>query len=88
MQHRRARGMGGTWRDDTNSPANLVILCGSGTTLCHGTVESQRSKAYELGLLIRQTATPSQVPVQHAVHGLCWLTDDGDWVQERPVMSA
>lgn len=80
--------MGGTWREDTNSPANLVILCGTGTESCHGWVETNRAEAYRLGLLVKQNAAPSQVSIQHAVHGLCWLTDDGDWVQEQPVMSA
>jgi len=51
-------------------------------------VESHRSEAYELGLLVRQNNMPSQVPIQHAVHGLCWLTDDGEAVYEVPVMSA
>lgn len=89
IHHRRPRGMGGAWRrEDTNSPANLVILCGTGTGSCHGWVESNRFKAYELGLLVRQNVTPSQIPIQHAVHGLGWLTDDGEFVRERPVMSA
>jgi hypothetical protein len=88
VHHRRPRAMGGSWREDTNSPANFVILCGSGTTGCHGWVESHRSEAYELGLLVRQNNMPSQVPIQHAVHGLCWLTDDGEAVYEVPVMSA
>jgi hypothetical protein len=81
--------MGGAWhREDTNSPANLVILCGTGTGSCHGWVESNRSKAYELGLLVRQNAAPSQVPIHHAVHGLCWLTDDGEAVTEPPMEAA
>lgn len=88
VHHRRPRGMGGTWRDDTNSPANLVLLCGTGNQQCHGWVESHRIEAFGLGLLVRQVATPSQVPIQHAVHGLGWLTDDGEFVHQRPVMSA
>jgi hypothetical protein len=88
IHHRRPRGMGGTRRDDTNSPANCVILCGDGVTLCHATVESRRSVAYELGLLVRQNRTPSQVPIHHAVHGICWLTDDGEAVTEPPMEAA
>jgi hypothetical protein len=80
--------MGGTWRDDTNSPANLVILCGTGTEKCHGFVEANRFQALGLGLLVRQHMTPSQMPLEHAVHGSGWLTDDGEFVTERPVMSA
>ena len=36
IQHRKARGMGGTNDPSINSPANLIVLCGSGTTGCHG----------------------------------------------------
>jgi hypothetical protein len=88
VHHRRPRGMGGTRWDEINSPANLVILCGSGATLCHSTVESRRSVAFDLGLLVRQNAAPSQVPIHHAVHGICWLTDDGEAVTEPPMEAA
>jgi hypothetical protein len=88
LHHRRRRGQGGDRRPDTNSPANLVILCGTGTTKCHGWVESNRTAAKELGLLVHWNSSPSQAPIQHAVHGLCWLTDDGEAVYEVPVMSA
>lgn len=88
IHHRLPRGMGGTRRDDVNSPANLVILCGTGASGCHGIVESQRGTAYDLGFLVRMNGVPSQVPIQHAVHGLVWLTDDGEAVREVPVMSA
>ena len=89
IHHRRPRGMGGSWnREDTNSPANLVILCGTGTSSCHGWVEHNRADAHRLGLLVSQQKEPSQVAIQHAVHGLVWLTDDGEAVREVPVMSA
>lgn len=39
-QHRVARGMGGTRWPGIHLPANLLTLCGSGTTGCHGWVES------------------------------------------------
>lgn len=38
-QHRVARGMGGTRWPGINLPSNLLTLCGSGTTGCHGWVE-------------------------------------------------
>lgn len=88
IHHRTRRGMGGTRADYINWPSNLVILCGTGTTECHGWVESNRTKAKDLGLLVHWNHIPSQRPIQHAVHGLCWLTDDGEAVFEQPVMSA
>lgn len=44
--------MGGTTDPAINDPRNLVTLCGSGTTGCHGWVESQRDRARQLGWLI------------------------------------
>lgn len=78
LQHRRPRGMGGTRRDDTNSPANLLTVCGSGTTGCHGQMESHRAEALENGWLITQDQDPAAVPVLVG-HGSRWvlLTHDG-----------
>lgn len=62
FHHRRPRGMGGTTRPDANSPANLLLLCGTGTTGCHGRVEANRAAAHQLGWLLHQTEDPTQVP--------------------------
>ena len=62
FHHRRPRGMGGTRRPDTNSPANLLLLCGTGTTGCHSRVEENRAAAHQLGWLLHQTEDPTQVP--------------------------
>lgn len=62
LHHRRPRGMGGTRRADTNSPANLLLLCGTGTTGCHSRVEASRAAAHQLGWLLHQTEDPAQVP--------------------------
>ena len=69
IQHRRARGAGGTRRVDTNSPAALIVLCGSATTGCHQHVESFRAEAREFGWAVRQSDDPAVMPVLHAVHG-------------------
>jgi 5-methylcytosine-specific restriction protein A len=84
VQHRRPRGRGGSRRPDTNLPSNLILLHGNGTTSCHGLVESRRTVAYDLGFLVRYTDSPSQVAIHHAVHGWCFLTDDGEVVTELP----
>lgn len=59
IHHRRPRGMGGSRLTDTNQPQNLLTLCGSGTTGCHGRVESNRAWAIEHGLLVRQGDDPT-----------------------------
>ena len=83
LQHRRARGMGGTRRADANSPANLVLVCGSGTTLCHGWVEAHPGEAERRGFRLRQWADPVEVPVLWA--GGVWvrLGHDGSWEAPR-----
>lgn len=63
IHHRRRRGMGGDPRPDTDLPANLVAVCGSGTTGCHGWIESNRDAARALGLLVRADRMPCLVPV-------------------------
>lgn len=63
FHHRQPRQMGGTRRADINSPANLLLLCGTGTTGCHGHIESNRTEAYRNGWLVRASADPAEVPV-------------------------
>lgn len=74
LQHRRARGMGGTRRRDANSPANLVTVCGSATTGCHGWVEAHPAEAERRGFRLRQWADPADVPVMYA--GGAWFRLD------------
>ena len=63
VHHRKPRGMGGTRDPQANSPANLVLLCGSGTFGCHGEVESNRAKAYMDGWLVRRADDPELIPL-------------------------
>lgn len=86
LHHRRAAGMGGDRRPETHAPGNLVLLHGSGVTDCHGRVESNRTEAKDRGWLIPKNATqpPCTFPIDHAVHGRVWLTDDGLVLREAP----
>jgi hypothetical protein len=77
--HRRPRRIGGDPRPETNGPANLVILHGSGTTGCHGAVESMRTQSEELGWLLHAEYIPAEHPIQHALHGWVLLDDAGGW---------
>lgn len=52
IHHRFPRRMGGTKNPLSNDLRNLVTLCGSGTTGCHGWVESHRAEAVSQGWLI------------------------------------
>lgn len=85
VHHRRPRGMGGDRRPETNLPSNLLLLCGSGTTGCHEWVESNRSHATDIGLLIPKMSQqlPAEIPVA-LLMGTVWLTDDGGYEYGPP----
>lgn len=70
--------MGGSPLPWVNLAANLIVLCGSGVTGCHGWVESNRDKAYEQGWLIRRHGSllPEQVDIENGRH-LIRLHNDG-----------
>lgn len=53
IHHRKPRGMGGSRDPRINDLRNLVTLCGSGTTGCHGHIEANRAEAYADGWLLR-----------------------------------
>lgn len=66
LQHRRARAAGG--RGDgygVNFPENLISLCGSGTTGCHGWITAHPKLSDEFGWSVSTNATaygPEDVP--------------------------
>ncbi|MBC9819455.1 HNH endonuclease [Nocardia farcinica] len=66
IHHRRKRSQGGTW-----DASNLLALCGSGTTACHGWVEANPRAAHMLGFWLRHGEQSATTPV--------WLW--GRWVQ-------
>jgi hypothetical protein len=80
LHHRCPRSMGGTKREWVNLPGNLVLLHGSGTTGCHGKVESKRLWATDAGFLVSANGTEvsAEVAIVHAVHGICFLDDLGN----------
>lgn len=77
--HRKPRRMGGANRADANRLSNIVTLCGSGTTGCHGWVEQYRDMARDGGWLLYDIDNPEEHPV-HTWYGLRYLMDDGQLV--------
>jgi hypothetical protein len=55
--------MGGTRHASVNQPQNLVTLCGSGTTGCHGQVEANPAWAKAHGWSVAWWDNPATVPV-------------------------
>ena len=85
IHHRRPRKMGGTRDETINRCDNLVTLCGTGTTGCHGWVESHRAAAYALGLLVHSHHFSWAVPI--ITHrGPRELTRDGQSIPtDKPI---
>ncbi len=75
VHHRRPRMMGGSKNADLHKTANLIALCGSGTTGCHGWVESHRMEARTYGFLIHKVESASKIPFRD-IHGNWWLIDN------------
>lgn len=77
MHHRRKHG-----RDWT--PSNVLHVCGSGTTGCHGWIEHHPDLARELGLWVDSTGDPAATPATLWPETLWrdrWLLDElGDYL--------
>lgn len=66
LQHRMARGMGGrrgAIAEVLNEAPNLITLCGTGTTGCHGWIEAHPAEAMRTGFRVPSWADPATVPV-------------------------
>lgn len=75
IHHRRPRAAGGSRRPDTNSSANLLLLCPP----CHESVESRRAEALECGWLVPQACDPASVAVLILRDRWRYLTDAGTY---------
>lgn len=75
IHHRTPRGMGGTRAPSINEAPNLLLLCGSGTTGCHGWVEGHRDDARRDGFLVASWEAPETVPFRDLA-GDWWLLPD------------
>jgi hypothetical protein len=84
LQHRIARGMGGTDDPAINRAGNGIVLCGSGTTGCHGWVEAHPVEAARAGWSVESWADPTSVPVK-TPNGWLMLNDRGySWPVPEP----
>lgn len=77
--HRMPRGTGGVGRKDgelarmISDVTNCLILCGSGTTGCHGWFESRRAIAEDYGYIVRRGINPpAGIRIKRA-DGTWWL---------------
>lgn len=82
IHHRQPRGMGGSRAADKNQPQNLLLLCGSGTTGCHGWIESHRAKAISDGFIVPSWADPAAVSVFIGQRWARFLTPEGTYAED------
>jgi hypothetical protein len=77
--HRLKRSQGGDW-----VPQNIVLVCGSGTTGCHGWIEHNPDRAGRDGWHVRPWEDPEDIPIK--LHRSEWyvLTPDGEAVDSEP----
>lgn len=76
-------------RDGGHTPENLILLCGSGTTGCHGWVHANPRAAQVFGYIVPANgrATPDVIPVyawawpSRTRHG--WFVLDSEGLRER-----
>ena len=58
-------------------PCNIVELCGSGTTGCHGWAHAHPAEAERFGYIIPSWRAPLSVPIRDWNGDWWWLLDDG-----------
>jgi hypothetical protein len=77
--HRQRREVGG------DRFPNLLLLCGSGTTGCHGWVHANPAEARALGMIVSSAdeVDPAEVPVRR-YGGYLWLLDDLGHAKPQP----
>jgi hypothetical protein len=78
LQHRDARGMGGTSDPAANSPANLITLAGTPITGCHGRVEKRGAADNDRGYWLKNGQAPEDTRVWLWRLGWVLLGDDGE----------
>lgn len=89
LQHRVARGMGGSRQPWINSPVNLLVLCGTATTPggCHLLCEQRDPGMHDRGLWLTTDQDPAEVPVyvrSEWGYERYWLTADGGLSRTSP----
>lgn len=77
--HRKLRSRGGG-----DEVSNGVLLCGSGTTGCHGWAHAHPAEATRLGFIVPRHANPLTWPILHVLYGWVRLHDDGTAEEVAP----
>lgn len=90
VQHRVARGMGGTSNPVLDSIVNAALLCGAAAlrTGCHARAEARNADMHERGFWLRRGEDPAAVPIKTAsplgFWVTVWLDADGGYSTVTP----
>lgn len=74
IHHRKLRSQGGL--DDAD---NMIRMCGTGTTGCHGWAHHNRTLARLGGWIVYRIDNPAEHPV-HTFHGWVLIDSLGGWI--------
>lgn len=66
----------------SDSLSNLLHLCGSGTTGCHGYITEHHAESYLKGWSVRSTEDPREIPVLY--RGSLVTLDDLGGIEDYP----
>lgn len=83
IHHRGLRSQG-QHGGELHQPSNLISLCGTGTTGCHGWIHAHPAQARAYGWLLQAGDNTTETPVYTRRHGWILLDDDGDWTHCPP----
>lgn len=80
--HRRMRSHSFPGLHETS---NLIDVCGSGSTGCHGLIHGDPGFAYSQGWLVHSWDDhPEDIPVNTYLHGWVLLDNQGSWTPYEP----
>lgn len=93
IQHRLARGSGGSSLPIVASVVNAALLCGTPASGCHGRAEDRDEEMRAWGFWLKHgDGWPDEVPIMlHSEHGsgiTVWLSADGEYGNEPPMGGA
>jgi hypothetical protein len=90
VQHRVARGIGGSRR--RNKPSNAALLCGTPQSGDHGRCEERDPHMNAAGFWLASWQDPKAEPIMlHDLSGggmTVWLDDEGGYLTEPPIRDA
>lgn len=70
-------------KDAVHRVENLALLCGSGTTGCHGWVHANPAESYDNGWLVPSWSSPLEEPMTYADGARYYLTWRGTRIKEN-----